>query len=106
MKIRFGLRLKFVLIFLMFGFCIAYGIYREMEHISSVMIQEKAYQNAVSIAKLTASVLDADKIEEYARTLEPDAAYWEMKERIDNIKLQTDTYYLYVMYPYNEQEGV
>ena len=29
-----------------------------------------------------------------------------MKERIDNIKLQTDTYYLYVMYPYNEQEGV
>lgn len=106
MKIRFGLQLKFILIFLVFGFCIAYGIYREMEDISSVMIQEQAYQNAISIAKLTASVLEPDKIEEYAITLEPDEAYWEMKERIDNIKLQTDTYYLYVMYPYNEQEGV
>lgn len=106
MKIRFGLQIKFVLIFLIFGFCIAFGIYCKMESISVVMIQQKAYQNAVSIAKLTTSVLDAEKIKEYARTLEPDEAYWEMKERIDNIKLQTDTYYLYVMYPYNENEGV
>ena len=67
-------------------------------------IIDKYYDHAVSIAKLSASVLDGDKIEEYVVNGVETDGYQEDLERLNNIKEETNAYYVYVMYPYTKEE--
>lgn len=104
MKIR--LIYKFLLIFLLFsvGLACAMGYVTGKDYEKT--ITEKYYEQAINIAQLSASVLDGDKIVAYATTFQTDAAYEEKLKELNNIKVQTDVYYLYVMYPISEEQGI
>ena len=104
MKIR--LVYKFLLIFFLFtlglGTAISYGTSKNYEK----TITKKYYEHALSVARLSASVVDGDKVQQYAATLEKDEAYEETQKKLNNIKLQSDVYYLYVQYPLSEEKGI
>lgn len=106
MKYRFGLRLKLVLIFMVFVVIISSSIIEYNKLSFKESITKKYNDNASSIAKLAASILDGDLIVNYAKTLTKDKAYDEMQKNIDNIKAQTDVYYLYVIYPFDKEKGI
>lgn len=106
MKMRFGLQLKFFLIYLGFGLIIAFGMDLIVQKSYVSMIYEQYYDHAVGIGKLTAEILDGDKVAEYGRTLVEDEEYKEWKEQLNRIKSAMNTYYLYVMYPVAEDEVI
>jgi len=106
MKYRFGLRLKLVIIFMIFVVIISSGITMFNKYSFKESITQKYNDNASNIARLAASILDGDLIVKYAKTLTADDAYYEMQKTLDNIKEQTEVYYLYVIYPYNKERGV
>ena len=105
-KMKVRLVYKFLLIFFLFtiglGLAISYGTSGNYEK----AITQKYYESAKNVAKLAASVVNGDKIEQYAVTLEKDEDYEKTLERLNNIKNQTGVYYLYVMYPLSEEEGI
>ncbi|HHV12868.1 MAG TPA: HAMP domain-containing protein [Clostridiales bacterium] len=106
MQYRFGLRLKLVMIFLIFSAIISIAIVLVSGSSFKVNIMQKYSDNAIAVAKLTASMLDGDRIEGFAVSLEKTEDYRRMQEMINNIKNQMDIYYLYVMYPYNTEDGI
>ena len=106
MKVRFGLQLKFFIIYLVFGLVISFGMYLIVQNSYVSVIYENYYENAIGIGKLAASILDGDKVTEYAETLEEDEIYFQWKERFHNIKESMGTYYLYVMYPITQEKVI
>ena len=106
MKVRFGLRAKFFIMYLVFGLVISFGMYLIVQNSYVSAIYENYYENAIGVGKLAASVLDGDKVTEYAQTLEEDEIYFQWKERLNNIKESMGTYYLYVMYPITEEKVI
>lgn len=106
MKVRVGLRMKFILLFLVFSAAIAVSMIYVVQLNYGSAIVDKYYNYAIGIAKLSASVLDGDRIIHYAETLEADEEYQEDLARLDNIKMTTGAYYLYVMYPMDEEHGI
>ena len=106
MKVRFGLRIKFFLLFLGFMAVLAGAIIYVTKNSYEDTIIDKYYDHAVSIAKLSASVLNGEQIKEYVENGNEVEGYQEDLARLDNIKKETGVYYLYVMYPYTQEEGI
>ncbi|MCD8038034.1 MAG: HAMP domain-containing protein [Lachnospiraceae bacterium] len=106
MKVRFGLRSKFLVIFLLLALVLSSAIAYVTRISYESTIIEKYYDHAISIVKLAASVMDGDRIQNYARTLEMTEEYQADLDRLNNIKQETEVYYLYVMYPLSEEEGI
>lgn len=106
MKVRFGLQIKFLLLFIAFTAILSYGLYKMVSEGYDGLADSKYLEDALGIGMLTASILDGDDMVRYGETLREDEAYRRTRERIDNIKLMTDTYYLYVIYLISETEGV
>ncbi len=109
MKVKFGIRVKLLILFLVFMFVLSGAIVYVTEENYEATIIEKYYDHAVSIAKLSASVLDGDRITSYVENVEKAKETKKYKadlKRLNNIKEYADVYYLYVMYPENEKEGI
>lgn len=83
-------------------FCISYATNKEYED----TIQDKYYEHAISVAKLSASIVDGDKVVQYSTSLAKDADYDLMLNQLNNIKKQTNVYYLYVMWPVSNENGI
>ena len=106
MKVRFGLRIKFFFLFFVFMVVLTGAIIYVTRNSYEDTIIDKYYEHAVSIAKLSASVLDGDKIEKYVVNGMETDGYQEDLARLNNIKEETNAYYVYVMYPYTKEEGI
>lgn len=105
-KRRFGLRPKFMILFLAFAaiIMISVGVVTYQSYRDAMM--QKYAEEAVTIAKLAASQLDGDEIVRYSMTLQKDEEYERLKELLDNIKEQTGVSYLYVVRPVSEDATV
>ncbi len=106
MKIKFGLRPKFFIIFLAFVLVLSGVISYVLRGSYEDTIIDKYYDHAISIARLAASVTDGDRVRYYAQTGRRTSQYVEDLDRLNNMKEQTDVYYLYVMYPLDEETGI
>ena len=106
MKVKFGLRIKFLLIFLVFTLALSGATAYIVRNSYEDVIIDKYYEHASSIAKLTAAWMDGERIRTYAETGEQTEQYLADLETINTIKAQTGVYYLYVMYPLNDEEGI
>lgn len=106
MKYKFGLRLKFILIFIIFSIIISAAIVVFSRMSFKASITQKYSDDAINVAKLAASILDGDDIEEFARDRIHNDKYDDYLKQLDNIKNQTDVYYLYVLKPLDENTGV
>ena len=106
MKVRFGLQKKFLLLFLVLTIILSSGLYRMVSEGFHEIADQQYLEDALGIGALAASILDGDDIVRYGTTLEKDAEYERISRELDNIKLQTNTYYLYVIYLQSETEGI
>ena len=106
MKVKLGLRPKFILVFFAFMIILSGVIAYIIQDRYEQTIIGKYYDHAMSIVKLAASELDGDRIKQYVETMEESEAYEADLARLNNIKKETDVYYLYVMYPYNKWKGI
>lgn len=99
MKVRFGLRIKFTFIFLIFAAVISAAVRQAAYSSLEELVLIKYSESAIAAANLAASVIDGDKLLEYAETLKTDKAYDETLKRLNNIKRHTKVTYLYVIKP-------
>lgn len=106
MKVRFGLRIKFTFIFLIFAAVISTAVRQAAYSSLEELVLIKYSESAIAAANLAASQIDGDKLVEYAQTLKTDAAYDETLKRLNNIKWHTKVTYLYVIKPVTEDSTV
>lgn len=101
-KRKIGLRVKFTLLFILFAAVVMATVslvtYRNYEK----AMMKKYADEAISVAKLTASFLDGDEMVRYGETLAADEEYERLEALLDNIRLQTGVEYLYVMMPISD----
>jgi sensor histidine kinase regulating citrate/malate metabolism len=97
MKFKFGLRPKFIIIFIVFSTLISIAIIQFSKLSFKSSITEKYNDNAISVAKLAASIVDGDQVEEFAKNKYKTVQYYDILDQLNNIKNQTDVYYLYVI---------
>lgn len=99
MKFKVGLRLKFIVIFIIFCFVISAAVSKFTNTIFKQGIIDKFQKESVSVASYGASLIDGDSIRRYADTLKTDEEYDRTLEKLDDLKNFMDVYYLYVMMP-------
>lgn len=101
-KRKIGLRVKFTLLFILFAAVVMATVslvtYRKYEE----AMMKKYVDEAISVAKLTASFLDGDEMVRYGESLIKDEEYDRLEALLDNIRLQTGVAYLYVMMPVSD----
>lgn len=104
MKLKFGLRARFILIFLIFTVIIsaASGYITQKKYEATIL---KQYQdNAIQCANLAASFIDGDKFDEYAATLLKDEDYEITQENLNHIKRTQAMVYLYALKVVSDSE--
>lgn len=106
MKVKFGLRLKFTLVFLFLMVLVGVTAILFLSESHRALIQEYRLESAVSIAKIAAGMLDEEKLQEYVKTGEMDAGYDEILSQLKQLQLYSEVFYLYVVFVENEKNGV
>lgn len=106
MKFKFGLRPKFIIIFIAFSVLISAAIIQFSKLSFKQSITEKYNDNAIGVAKLAASIIDGDQVEYFAQNRIKTVEYYDALDQLNNIKEQTNVYYLYVIYPLDKENGI
>ncbi len=106
MKLKFGLRARFIVIFLIFSVLIsaAAGWVTRRKYENTIWNQYQ--KSAIEIANLAASCIDGDKFEQYASTLQKDDEYEEIQEDLNRIRQNTDVVYLYALQVISDSETI
>ena len=106
MKLRFGLRARFIVIFLLFSILISAvaGYITRKKYEETIWNQYQ--ESAIEIAGLAASCIDGDKFEQYAATLEKDDAYQATQDMLNRIRRSTDVEYLYALQVISDSETI
>ncbi len=105
-KIKFGLRFKFALIFLglilMVALASVFFLFRSL----SGLTRQQRMDYAVSVARIVNGMVDEKTLQEYVQSGEKDEAYGELLDSMKRIQCNSNVYYLYVVAVENEREGV
>lgn len=106
MKVRFGLRLKLFIIFILFASIMVYtltGFIRERyrEHIIN-MYEERLG----SIVDYASGIINGDKVVEFSKTLEATEEYEHIIEELSGLKYKLGGLYLYVIMPVDDEHGI
>ena len=94
-KLHLKLSILYAFFAVLMGIFISVFGYWITWNLATSMYSEKAEQASA----LAASYVDGDRIAQYAQTLEKDAAYDNLQERLNTMKEEMDILYLYVFLP-------
>ena len=106
MKLKFGLRVRFIIIFLLFSVVISVAAGYVTRDNYQKTIEKQYLEKAIETANLAASFVDGDKVEEYIRTLEKDETYEETQDDLNHIRRNNDVGYLYVLQVASDTETI
>lgn len=106
MKVRFGLRMKFTLLFLGLMFLIALTVISFLNRSHTSLVREQYMNYAVFIAQMVNGMTDEKELQQYAKSGKRDAHYDELVEQMKEIQLRSEVFYLYVVVVENEKEGI
>lgn len=106
MKQRFGLMIKFTILFLGFMALITMAVLAITEYNNEIIIEQRFYDYAISIGSLAASVVPADEVLYLKEQLEIDQEYRDTMRELQRIQEQTNIRYLYVIFPISETQGI
>lgn len=106
MRLRFGLRARFIVIFLVFSLLISAAAGSITQKKFEDTIWKQYEKNAMETAGLAASLIDGDLFEKYAQTLEKDEAYEEIQENLNRIRRMNDVVYLYALKVISDEETI
>lgn len=105
MKVRFGLLLKFIILYLTLFFMM-FAVFFLMLSTVYGMMQQKQNENLASfVAQIVESRVDVDELRSYADTKKKDSVYYEMLEQMKELQEQSGVYYLYIVVVENEEKG-
>lgn len=106
MKVRFGLRLKFTLLFVGMLLVVA-GVVRFFLKDTNNFLTDNYYRNyAVSIAGIIKGMVEEERITRYAESKERDADYEILIEQAKQLLNDSEVFYLYVVAVSTEEQGV
>lgn len=106
MKLKFGLRVRFLVIFLLFSVMIsAIAGYITQKNYERT-IWEQYQKDTISIANLAVSFIDGDNFEHYARTLQKDAEYEKTQEDLNRIRRNNNVVYIYALKVVSDKETI
>lgn len=106
MKVRFGLRMKFTLLFLGLMFLIALAVISFLDRSHTSLVREQYMNYAIFIAQMVNGMTDERELQQYAKSGKRDAHYDELVEQMKEIQLRSEVFYLYVVVVENEEEGI
>lgn len=106
MKVKFGLRLKFSILFLVFMFFIALAVIGFFVRSNESLLREQRMDYAIAIANVVNMMMDETELQMYAQSKTEDEHYNELIEQMKEIQRRSNVYYLYVVIVKNEKEGI
>lgn len=106
MKVKFGLHLKFSILFLTFMFFIALAVIVFFVRSNESLLREQRMDYAIAIANVVNMMMDEEELQMYARSRIEDARYNELLGQMKEIQRRSNVYYLYVVIVKNEKEGI
>lgn len=97
MKLKFGLRARFLVLFVIFSILISWaaGYITQKKFEETIWNQYK--KNAIETANLAVAMIDGDKFEQYALTLKKDEDYEQMQENLNQIRRMGNVAYIYAL---------
>ena len=105
-KVKFGLRLKFALVFLCLIFFVGVAVVLFLSKSHKALIQEQRLEYAVSIARIAAGILDEEKLQEYVNAGQENEEYNDMLRQLKELHSNSNVFYLYVVLIENETDGL
>lgn len=106
MKVWFGLRIKFTLLFLGLMLLIALTVISFLDRSHTSLVREQYMNYAIFIAQMVNGMTDERELQQYAKSGKRDAHYDELVEQMKEIQLRSEVFYLYVVVVENEEEGI
>lgn len=96
MKVRYGLRVKFISLFLLCAGIILGVLNHQFERFYEKAVMNKYVDISSSTAIMATSMLEGDRIEKYFQTEEMDEEYANVQARLVDLRRSTGVSYLYV----------
>lgn len=106
MKVKFGLRMKFTLLFLGLMALIGLAVISFLNRSHTSLVREQYTNYAIFIAQMVNGMMDEKELQQYAQSGMKDAHYDELVEQMREIQLRSEVFYLYVVVVENEEEGI
>lgn len=106
MKVKFGLRLKFTLLFLVLVLFMALAVFFFMKRNHKNLVEEQYRNYAAFIAQIVDGMMDEKELLEYAKSGREDEYYDELVEQMKRIQCRSNVFYLYIVVLKNEKEGI
>lgn len=106
MRVRFGLRIKFTLLFLGLMSLIGLAVISFLNRSHTSLVREQYMNYAIFIAQMVNGMTDEKELRQYAQSGIRDTHYDELVEQMKEIQLRSEVFYLYVVVVENEEEGI
>lgn len=106
MKVKFGLRLKFSVLFLGLMSLIALAVIGFLVRTNESLLREQRKDYANAIANVVNMMMDEKELQMYAQSGKEDEHYNELIEQMKEIQKNSNVYYLYVVIVQNEKDGI
>lgn len=103
---KFGLQIKFTMLFLGFMFLITMAVLGITEYNNEIIIEQRFYDYAVSIGSLAASMVPAEEVLHFKEQMQIDQEYRDTMKELQRIQEQTNIHYLYVIAPVSDTQGI
>lgn len=112
MKLKFGLRARFIIIFLITAALLSFAATYITKQRMTKTIWEQYQKSAIETANLAVSFIDGDAFERYAdaaadnAALEKDEQYEIIQENLNRIRRTNEASYIYAMQLLSETDGI
>lgn len=106
MKVKFGLRMKFTLIFTGLMLIITASTLIFLHQSYQKLFLEQKLNYAKSVASLVEWTVDADGLKEYAEIGKIDEEYYNFLEVMKQLQKDAGFYYLYIVAVENDEDGI
>lgn len=106
MKVRFGLRFKFILLFMALMFLIAGAVISFLYESYKSLLDEQHLNYSISIAEIVEGMIEEEELQEYAKTGRADEKYYELIEQMKEFQRRSKVFYLYVVIIETEEKGI
>lgn len=105
MKVKFGLQLKFALLFSVLMIGVGVTVISFISESQERLFKDQRFEYALSVARIVSANIDEKELQEYFVKGEMDEHYDELIRQMQQIHIRSKVFYLYVILVENEAEG-
>lgn len=106
MKVKFGLQLKFTLLFMGVMLFIVFSVRLFLYGEYAQLLNRQQLDYAISIARIIEDMVTEKELQEYAICRQEDEQYHKLIEQMKKVQKSSRVYYLYVVIVETEEKGI